>query len=135
MSPSSYPVGSSYLISPFMHSFSNDAPLLPLLFLYPSSAQEYVRAGTVEKHYITILTMLLRLRQACNHPALISPLPSSSSSSSSSLSSSSLPLGRAASLPPTLRERLRGHLHANHDDMLCVICQVSALLPPQVLSV
>ncbi|CAM9686210.1 unnamed protein product [Ascophyllum nodosum] len=31
----------------------------------------YVAAGTVMKSYIAILTLLLRLRQACNHPFLV----------------------------------------------------------------
>ncbi|XP_047328550.1 helicase-like transcription factor CHR28 [Impatiens glandulifera] len=32
---------------------------------------EYAAAGTVKKNYINILLMLLRLRQACNHPLLV----------------------------------------------------------------
>ncbi|CAM9793791.1 unnamed protein product, partial [Ectocarpus fasciculatus] len=45
----------------------------------------YVAAGTVMKSYIAILTLLLRLRQACNHPFLVlgkgfSLAPSSASS-------------------------------------------------------
>nr|GEX00502.1 helicase-like transcription factor CHR28 isoform X2 [Tanacetum cinerariifolium] len=33
--------------------------------------QEYAAAGTVKQNYINILLMLLRLRQACNHPSLV----------------------------------------------------------------
>ncbi|CAN0458588.1 unnamed protein product, partial [Ectocarpus sp. 12 AP-2014] len=45
----------------------------------------YVAAGTVMKSYIAILTLLLRLRQACNHPFLVlgkgfSLVPASASS-------------------------------------------------------
>lgn len=32
---------------------------------------KYLKAGTVMKHYAEILVLLLRLRQACNHPHLI----------------------------------------------------------------
>ncbi|GJZ94134.1 helicase [Tanacetum coccineum] len=33
--------------------------------------EEYAAAGTVKQNYINILLMLLRLRQACNHPSLV----------------------------------------------------------------
>ncbi|XP_058756114.1 helicase-like transcription factor CHR28 [Vicia villosa] len=33
--------------------------------------QEYADAGTVKQNYVHILSMLLRLRQACNHPQLV----------------------------------------------------------------
>lgn len=34
--------------------------------------QEYAEAGTVKQNYVNILLMLLRLRQACGHPLLVS---------------------------------------------------------------
>ncbi|KAI9120607.1 hypothetical protein K1719_007640 [Acacia pycnantha] len=33
--------------------------------------QEYANAGTVKENYVNILLMLLRLRQACDHPLLV----------------------------------------------------------------
>ncbi|XP_019423648.1 PREDICTED: helicase-like transcription factor CHR28 isoform X1 [Lupinus angustifolius] len=33
--------------------------------------QEYANAGTVKQNYVNILLMLLRLRQACDHPLLV----------------------------------------------------------------
>ncbi|XP_062161396.1 helicase-like transcription factor CHR28 isoform X3 [Alnus glutinosa] len=40
--------------------------------------QEYANAGTVKQNYVNILLMLLRLRQACDHPLLVRPYDSSS---------------------------------------------------------
>ncbi|XP_059440688.1 helicase-like transcription factor CHR28 isoform X6 [Corylus avellana] len=40
--------------------------------------QEYADAGTVKQNYVNILLMLLRLRQACDHPLLVRPYDSSS---------------------------------------------------------
>ncbi|KAI9385263.1 hypothetical protein POPTR_011G046400v4 [Populus trichocarpa] len=45
--------------------------------------KEYAAAGTVKQNYVNILLMLLRLRQACDHPRLVSGLDSSSLGSSS----------------------------------------------------
>lgn len=36
------------------------------------NCQEYAEAGTVKQNYVNILLMLLRLRQACGHPLLVS---------------------------------------------------------------
>ncbi|KAG0557107.1 hypothetical protein KC19_11G102700 [Ceratodon purpureus] len=40
--------------------------------------KEYVEAGTVKRNYVNILWMLLRLRQACDHPMLVKSLKSDS---------------------------------------------------------
>ncbi|KTW32933.1 hypothetical protein PNEG_04255 [Pneumocystis murina B123] len=43
-------------------------------FIYTKAKQAFIEnsaAGTIFKNYITILTMLLRLRQSCCHPSLI----------------------------------------------------------------
>ncbi|CAK7350660.1 unnamed protein product [Dovyalis caffra] len=40
--------------------------------------KEYAAAGTVKQNYVNILLMLLRLRQACDHPLLVKGLDSSS---------------------------------------------------------
>lgn len=48
----------------FVYKYSyNDTPL---------HCQEYAEAGTVKQNYVNILLMLLRLRQACGHPLLVS---------------------------------------------------------------
>lgn len=41
-------------------------------------SQEYAAAGTVKQNYVNILLMLLRLRQACDHPLLVKPYDSKS---------------------------------------------------------
>lgn len=41
--------------------------------------QEYAAAGTVKQNYVNILLMLLRLRQACDHPLLVKNFDSHSS--------------------------------------------------------
>lgn len=41
------------------------------LFFPFSLYQEYEEAGTVKQNYVNILLMLLRLRQACDHPLLV----------------------------------------------------------------
>ncbi|GAB4831268.1 hypothetical protein Ancab_005281 [Ancistrocladus abbreviatus] len=43
----------------------------------------YQDSGTVQEHYVSILLMLLRLRQACDHPLLVEGYDSSSISNSS----------------------------------------------------
>ena len=37
----------------------------------PYTLQAYAAAGTVNQNYANILLMLLRLRQACDHPRLV----------------------------------------------------------------
>ncbi|CAA0825121.1 SNF2 domain-containing protein / helicase domain-containing protein / zinc finger protein-related [Striga hermonthica] len=44
---------------------------------------EYAAAGTVKQNYVNILLMLLRLRQACDHPLLVKGFGSSSKMTSS----------------------------------------------------
>ncbi|KAL2467254.1 SNF2 domain-containing protein/helicase domain-containing protein/zinc finger protein-related [Abeliophyllum distichum] len=44
---------------------------------------EYAAAGTVKQNYVNILLMLLRLRQACDHPLLISGFSTDSKTTSS----------------------------------------------------
>lgn len=57
--------------------------ILPFLILFDFgyiylSCQEYAAAGTVKQNYVNILLMLLRLRQACDHPLLVKPFDSQS---------------------------------------------------------
>lgn len=41
-------------------------------------SQVYADAGTVKQNYVNILLMLLRLRQACDHPVLVKAYDSDS---------------------------------------------------------
>ena len=49
-----------------------------LSLLSKNLIQEYAAAGTVKQNYVNILLMLLRLRQACDHPLLVKPYDSKS---------------------------------------------------------
>lgn len=53
------------------------------LTLIAASWQEYAAAGTVKQNYVNILLMLLRLRQACDHPLLVRGFNSNSQMASS----------------------------------------------------
>ncbi|XVF87540.1 hypothetical protein PTKIN_Ptkin18bG0128400 [Pterospermum kingtungense] len=53
--------------------------------------KEYAAAGTVKQNYVNILLMLLRLRQACNHPLLVRGFDSNSSWKSSIETAEKLP--------------------------------------------
>ncbi|XP_022715926.1 helicase-like transcription factor CHR28 isoform X3 [Durio zibethinus] len=53
--------------------------------------KEYAAAGTVKQNYVNILLMLLRLRQACDHPLLVRGFDSNSSWRSSIENANKLP--------------------------------------------
>ncbi|KAF0917142.1 hypothetical protein E2562_016942 [Oryza meyeriana var. granulata] len=60
--------------------------------------KEYAAAGTVKQNYVNILLMLLRLRQACDHPHLVRGHESTSSWMSSLEMAKKLPAERQQSL-------------------------------------
>uniref|UniRef100_A0A0D9V6H1 RING-type domain-containing protein n=1 Tax=Leersia perrieri TaxID=77586 RepID=A0A0D9V6H1_9ORYZ len=60
--------------------------------------KEYAAAGTVKQNYVNILLMLLRLRQACDHPHLVRGHESTSSWMSSLEMAKKLPVERQQSL-------------------------------------
>uniref|UniRef100_A0A0E0JPH8 Uncharacterized protein n=1 Tax=Oryza punctata TaxID=4537 RepID=A0A0E0JPH8_ORYPU len=60
--------------------------------------KEYAAAGTVKQNYVNILLMLLRLRQACDHPHLVRGHESTSSWMSSLEMAKNLPVERQQSL-------------------------------------
>ncbi|XP_015699036.2 helicase-like transcription factor CHR28 isoform X2 [Oryza brachyantha] len=60
--------------------------------------KEYAAAGTVKQNYVNILLMLLRLRQACDHPHLVRGHESTSSRMSSLEMAKKLPVERQESL-------------------------------------
>ncbi|XP_038689866.1 helicase-like transcription factor CHR28 isoform X1 [Tripterygium wilfordii] len=67
---------------------------------FDSRAQfkRYADAGTVKQNYVNILSMLLRLRQACDHPLLVSGLDSGSMWRSSIEMAKKLPRDKKISL-------------------------------------
>ncbi|KAI3697978.1 hypothetical protein L6452_31085 [Arctium lappa] len=73
---------------------------------------EYAAAGTVKQNYVNILLMLLRLRQACDHPLLVKGCSSNSEWRSS--------LEKAKKLTPEKRTRLLNCLEASL--AICSIC-------------
>lgn len=74
--------------------------------------EEYAAAGTVKQNYVNILLMLLRLRQACDHPFLVKGFDSHSLLSSS--------LEMAKKLPQDEKEHLLKRLEASL--AICGIC-------------
>ncbi|KAK2644149.1 hypothetical protein Ddye_019344 [Dipteronia dyeriana] len=75
----------------FLHAVSMFSCLWKL---FESVNQEYAAAGTVEQNYVNILLMLLRLRQACDHPLLVNGFDSNSLWKSSVQMAKKLPLER-----------------------------------------
>ncbi|XP_039049742.1 helicase-like transcription factor CHR28 isoform X1 [Hibiscus syriacus] len=73
--------------------------------------KEYAAAGTVKQNYVNILLMLLRLRQACDHPLLVRGFDSNSSRK--------LSIETAKKLP---REKLTFLLSCLSSLSLCGIC-------------
>ncbi|KAI4296663.1 hypothetical protein L6164_036604 [Bauhinia variegata] len=73
--------------------------------------QEYADAGTVKQNYVNILLMLLRLRQACDHPLLVRPYNSNTLWKSSEMAKK-LPREKQISLLNSLEDNLA----------LCRIC-------------
>lgn len=80
--------------------------------------QEYAAAGTVKQNYVNILLMLLRLRQACDHPFLVKGFDSHSLLSSS--------LEMAKKLPQDEKEHLLNRLEASL--AICGICSVCTIV-------
>ncbi|XP_022018166.1 helicase-like transcription factor CHR28 isoform X2 [Helianthus annuus] len=74
--------------------------------------EEYAAAGTVKQNYVNILLMLLRLRQACDHPLLVKGCKPNSEWKSS--------LDKAKKLPTETRIRLLNCLEASL--AICSIC-------------
>lgn len=73
---------------------------------------EYQEAGTVKQNYVNILLMLLRLRQACDHPLLVKGFDSSSSQRSSMEMAKKLPKDKKITLLSCLEVSLA----------ICTVC-------------
>ncbi|KAK4754431.1 hypothetical protein SAY87_002535 [Trapa incisa] len=74
--------------------------------------EEYAAAGTVKENYVNILLMLLRLRQACDHPLLVRGYDASSTWKPS--------IEVAKKLPPEKKIQLLNCLGASQ--AICAIC-------------
>jgi len=80
------------------------------------SLQAYADAGTLSQNYANILLLLLRLRQACDHPQLVKGYNSD-------------PVGKVSEaavrrLPREARSRLINRLESS--SAICCECNVSA---------
>lgn len=86
--------------------------------------QEYAAAGTVKQNYVNILLMLLRLRQACDHPLLVKSSQSNSLWKSSSETAKKLPRDKQAALISCLETSLAlcGICNDPPEDAVVAIC-------------
>lgn len=80
--------------------------------------QMYAAAGTVQNNYVNILWMLLRLRQACDHPMLVKKCAKSEALQKTTLEA-------VRKLPPHQRAALIQCLEGGR--AICYICQVCSL--------
>ncbi|KAK8953195.1 hypothetical protein KSP40_PGU006890 [Platanthera guangdongensis] len=97
--------------------FSNDE-LEFYLTLEAESREQfkvYAAAGTVKQNYVNILLMLLRLRQACDHPLLVKCTVSNSVWKSSLETAKKLPMDKLLKLQTCLEACLA----------ICTICHVA----------
>lgn len=78
--------------------------------------QAYAAAGTVNQNYANILLMLLRLRQACDHPLLVKEY------SSDFVGENSIEMARK--LP---KDFLLNLFNCLEDFAICKVCNVSLL--------
>ncbi|KAL8460394.1 hypothetical protein ACS0TY_032071 [Phlomoides rotata] len=85
---------------------------------------EYAAAGTVKQNYVNILLMLLRLRQACDHPLLVKGFNSSSQKSSSIEMAKKLPREKHNSLVNCLEASLAicGICNDPPEDAVVTVC-------------
>ena len=81
--------------------------------------QAYAAAGTVNQNYANILLMLLRLRQACDHPLLVKEYNTDSVGKISSETAKRLPSDMLINLLDIL-----------DSSALCRVCNVSFFLNP-----
>ena len=85
--------------------------------------QTFAAEGTLKQNYASILLMLLRLRQACDHPLLVKDYHINSASKTS--------VGTAKKLPKEMLLRLLNQLEVLP---LCGLCNVSYITPMHVCS-
>ncbi|KAH1045901.1 hypothetical protein J1N35_036685 [Gossypium stocksii] len=93
--------------------------------LTPFITEEYAAAGTLNQNYANILLMLLRLRQACDHPLLVKGFNNDFIRNSDSVENSN-PVGQvsvemAKTLPRELLINLLNSLETSF--AICLVCQ------------
>lgn len=98
----------------FLVLFSVALLLTSRFLCYVMYCQEYAAAGTVKQNYVNILLMLLRLRQACDHPLLVRGYKSSSTWKSSVEVAKKLPQEKRVCLLKCLEDSFA----------ICGICNV-----------
>ncbi|KAK7252182.1 hypothetical protein RIF29_35960 [Crotalaria pallida] len=86
--------------------------------------QEYANAGTVKQNYVNILLMLLRLRQACDHPLLVKRYNSDSLWKSSVETAKKIPQETLTSLLKCLESSLAlcGICNDSPEDAVVSVC-------------
>ncbi|MBA0747970.1 hypothetical protein Gogos_004829 [Gossypium gossypioides] len=85
--------------------------------------KEYAAAGTVKQNYVNILLMLLRLRQACDHPLLVRGFDSNSSWKLSIETAKKLPQEKLTFLSSCLSSlELCGICNDPPEDAVVTIC-------------
>ncbi|XWS18361.1 hypothetical protein CRYUN_Cryun32bG0037200 [Craigia yunnanensis] len=85
--------------------------------------KEYAAAGTVNQNYVNILLMLLRLRQACDHPLLVRGFDSNSSWRSSIETAKKLHQEKLTFLPSCLTSlALCGICNDPPEDAVVAVC-------------
>lgn len=94
--------------------FCIDFPPNFILDYYMFILQAYAAAGTLNQNYANILLMLLRLRQACDHPLLVKGFTSDSVGRDS--------MHMAKNLPRNMLINLMKHLETS---AICLSCNVS----------
>lgn len=88
--------------------------LIMLSWMNMSLVQAYAAAGTLNQNYANILLLLLRLRQACDHPLLVKGFTSDSVGRDS--------MDMAKNLPRNMLIKLMKHLE---NSTICLKCGVS----------
>ena len=93
-------------------------PFLIFLILLILWFQAYADSGTVKQNYVNILLLLLRLRQACDHPLLVRGYDSDSVFKSSIHVAKKLPREQQSCLLNCLEASLA----------ICHLCSVCCIL-------
>ena len=99
---------------------------------YRGKMEEFAAAGTVSSNYVNLLHMLLRMRQACNHPSMVGGKPAgwedcaeaTAGAVAEIIAASEKVTGAATTAARRLPAALRGMMRAaaEHGGRVCGIC-------------